>query len=28
LPFVDQTVLEVDLAQKTMLVDWPTEWDE
>ena len=28
LPFVDQTILEVDLAQKTMLVDWPTEWDE
>jgi len=28
LPFVDQTILEVDLAQKTMLVDWPLEWDE
>lgn len=28
LPFVDQTILEVDLAQKTMLVDWPIEWDE
>ena len=28
LPFVDQTILEVDLAQKTMLVDWPIEWDD
>ncbi|NBO10371.1 MAG: ribosome maturation factor RimM [Methylophilaceae bacterium] len=28
LPFVDQAILEVDLAQKTMLVDWPIEWDE
>lgn len=28
LPFVDQTILDVNLAQKTMLVDWPIEWDE
>jgi len=28
LPFVDQTILEVSIAEKTMLVDWPIEWDE
>jgi 16S rRNA processing protein RimM len=28
LPFVDQTILEVSLAEKTMTVDWPIEWDE
>lgn len=28
LPFVDQTILEVSLAEKTMSVDWPIEWDE
>jgi 16S rRNA processing protein RimM len=28
LPFVDQTVLDVSLANKSMLVDWPIEWDD
>jgi ribosomal 30S subunit maturation factor RimM len=28
LPFVEQTILDVDLVQKTMLVEWPIEWDE
>jgi 16S rRNA processing protein RimM len=28
LPFVDQTIVEVSIAEKTMLVDWPIEWDE
>jgi ribosomal 30S subunit maturation factor RimM len=28
LPFVDQTILDVNIADKTMLVDWPIEWDE
>lgn len=27
LPFIDQVVLEVDTEAKTMLVDWPAEWD-
>lgn len=27
LPFIDQVVLKVDLEAKTMLVDWPVEWD-
>jgi 16S rRNA processing protein RimM len=28
LPFVDQTILDVSIAEKTMSVDWPIEWDE
>jgi 16S rRNA processing protein RimM len=28
LPFVDQTILDVSIAEKTMSVDWPVEWDE
>ena len=28
LPFVDQTILDVNIADKTILVDWPIEWDD
>ncbi len=28
IPFSAQSVLNVDLAGKTMLVDWPVEWDD
>jgi 16S rRNA processing protein RimM len=27
LPFIDHVVMEVDLETRTMLVDWPVEWD-
>jgi hypothetical protein len=25
---VDQTILDVNIADKTILVDWPIEWDD
>lgn len=28
IPFTNQTVLNVDLSAKTMLVDWGVDWDE
>lgn len=27
IPFIDQVVLQVDLDAKTMVLDWPIEWD-